>query len=205
MLNKPSLRDLKREATAHALAQAAFELALERGLDGFVIEDVVQRANYSRRTFANHFSCKEEAVAMAALPSIDMDEAAEHMQLPDGFTPLDALRQWMKMQLTAELLWKMRELMSISKKHPTLEPYILSVYKRLQNAAQETLDYFFQSRYPEGYTHLLVGAVIGAVQPIVNGSLHVRLPGDSGDERDDGEMTFDQYLETTFGYLRKGF
>ena len=38
-------------------------LAVERGMDGFIVDDVVQQAGYSRRTFANYFSCKEEAVA----------------------------------------------------------------------------------------------------------------------------------------------
>ena len=46
------LRDVKREATARALAQAAFDLAVERGLDGFTTDDIVSRAGYSRRTFA---------------------------------------------------------------------------------------------------------------------------------------------------------
>lgn len=77
MMNKLSLRDIKREATANALADAAFALALEKGMDGFVVEDVVQRAGYSRRTFANHYSCKEEAIATAALIFKGADEVAD--------------------------------------------------------------------------------------------------------------------------------
>lgn len=204
-MNKPSLRDIKREATANALADAAFELALERGLDGFVVEDVVQRAGYSRRTFANHFSCKEEAVAMAAFSFNHADEAETAMaDLPEGATALDALYQWMRMQLTTDLIRKMRELVSLSKRHPTLEPYILSMFHRLQKTAQETLDELFGGRYPEGYTHLLVGSVYGAILPIVDGSLHVLLPGDPADGNP-GATTFERYLETTFGYLRNGF
>jgi AcrR family transcriptional regulator len=200
---KQSLRDIKKEETAHALAEVAFELALERGLDGFVIDDVVQRARYSRRTFANHFSCKEEAVAMAALTFSGVDEA-EVLHLPESTNPLEALQQWMRMQFTADLLWKMRELVSLSKRHPTLEPYILSVFHRLQTTAQETLSDIYQGRYPEGYTHLLAGAVFGSILPIVDGSLNVLLPGDSTAENP-GVTTFDQYLDTTFGYLRNGF
>ncbi|OAB45208.1 TetR family transcriptional regulator [Paenibacillus antarcticus] len=202
-MNKQSLRDIKREETARDLAEAAFELALERGLDGFVIDDVVQRARYSRRTFANHYSCKEEAVAMAALTFQGYDQA-EDFNLPETSSPLDALQQWMKMQLTANLLWKMRELVSLSKRHPTLEPYILSIFHRLQSSAQEALNDLYKGRYSEGYTHLLAGAVYGAMLPIVDGSLNVLLPGDSIAENP-GITTFDQYLETTFGYLRNGF
>jgi AcrR family transcriptional regulator len=203
MMNKQSLRDIKKEETAQALAEVAFELALERGLDGFVIEDVVQRARYSRRTFANHFSCKEEAVAMAALTFKGVNEA-EVLHLPDNTNPLEALQQWMRMQFTADLLWKMRELVSLSKRHPTLEPYILSVFHRLQTTAQETLSDLYQGHYPEGYTHLLAGAVFGAILPIVDGSLNVLLPGDSTAKNPEA-TTFDQYLNTTFGYLRNGF
>ena len=76
------MRDLKREATAQALAEAAFELTRERGLFGFVTADVVERAGYSRRTFANHFSCKEEAVAAVAFGGVD-DASAILADLPD--------------------------------------------------------------------------------------------------------------------------
>ncbi|GGG07913.1 TetR/AcrR family transcriptional regulator [Paenibacillus abyssi] len=204
-MNKQSLRDIKREATAQALADAAFELALERGLDGFVVEDVVQRAGYSRRTFANHFSCKEEAVAAAAVTFIGMDEAEGLLaDLPESTTLLEVLHQLMRTQLTAELLRKMRELVSLSKRHPTLEPFILSIFHRLQSTAQETLGDLFHGRYPQEYSHLLVGAVYGAVLPVVDGSLNVQLPGQAASETP-GAITFDQYLDKTFGYLRNGF
>jgi AcrR family transcriptional regulator len=204
-MNKQSLRNIKREATAQALAEAAFELALERGLDGFVVEDVVQRAGYSRRTFANHFSCKEEAVAMAAVTFKGIDEAEDLLtDIPESTTLLDVLHQLMRTQLTAELLRKMHEIVLLSKRHPTLEPYILSVFRSLQTTAQETLSDLSFGRYPEGYTHVLVGAVYGAILPVVDGSLNILLPGQSTAETS-GATTFDQYLDMTFGYLRNGF
>lgn len=205
MMNKPSLRELKKEATVHALADAAFELAFEKGLDGFVVDDVVQRAGYSRRTFANHFSCKEEAIVMAAVSFKGIDEAEfDTVDLPEGTTPLDALHQWMRLQLTTDMLRKMRELVSLSKSHPTLEPYILGAFHQLQKSAQETLSGLFHGRYPEEYSHILVGAVYGAILPIVDGSIKVQLPGEPADEMPNA-ATFDQYLDTTFGYLRNGF
>lgn len=204
-MNKNSLRHVKKEATAQALASAAFELALERGLDGFVVEDVVQRAGYSRRTFANHYSCKEEAVAMAVETFNDTGEVEDLLdQLPESTSPLDVLYHFMRMQLTAEVLWKLRKLVMLSQSHPTLEPYILSLLHRLQKSAQMILSELSQERYPEGYTHLLAGAVFGAVLPVLDGSLNVLLPGQSMDEAP-GAMTFDHYLDTTFGYLRNGF
>lgn len=201
--NKQSLRDMKKEATAHALADAAFELALERGFDGFVVDDIVQRAGYSRRTFANHFSCKEEAVATISFMSAHEAEDL-FAGMPESSSPLDILYHMMKLQISAQVLWKMRELVSLSKRNPTLEPYILSLFRRLQISAQETLSGLSHGRYPDGYTHLLAGAVYGAVLPILDGSFNVLLPGQSAAESP-GAMTFDQYLDTMFGYLRKGF
>lgn len=204
-MNKPSLRDMKKEATAQALAEAAFQLALERGLDGFVVEEVVQRAGYSRRTFANHFSCKEEAVAMGIVTFKGADEVEDWLaNLPATTSPLDMIYELMRKQLTGEYLRKLRELILLSKRYPTLEPYILSVLRHLQTAAQEIIEEWSRGRYPEGYTHLLAGAVYGAMLPLLDGTLDVPLPGQPAAERP-GTTTFEQYLDTTFGYLRNGF
>lgn len=204
-MNKNSLRFIKKEATAQALANAAFELALERGLDGFVVEDVVQRAGYSRRTFANHYSCKEEAVVMAVEPMNDINEFENLLdELHENTSPVDALYHFMKMQLTAELLWKMRQLSSLSQRYPTLEPYRLSVLHQMQASAQNLLSQLFHGRYPEGYTHLLTGAVVGASLPIIDGSFNVLLPDQSTSDNPEA-MTFDQYWDTMFSYLRNGF
>lgn len=205
MMNKQSIRHIKREATATALADAAFALALERGFDGFVVEDVVQRAGYSRRTFANHYSCKEEAVASAAVIFKGADEVEDWIrQLHEDISPLDFMYHLMKMQLTAEHFWKLRQLVSLSKQYPTLEPYILSALHRLQITAQETLSELSHGRYPEGYAHLLTGAVYGAMLPLFDGSLNVLLPGQSAAESPEA-ITLDHYLDTMFDYLRKGF
>ena len=204
-MNKHSLRDIKREATANGLADAAFALAMEKGLDGFVVEDVVQRAGYSRRTFANYYSCKEEAVAMAAVIFKGADEVEDWIgSLNEDMTPLDILYQLMKLQLTGEHFWKLRQLVTLSKHHKALEPYILSALRSLQITAQDVLSDLSRRRYPEGYTHLLVGAVYGAVLPLLDGSLNVLLPGESASEAP-GAITFDHYLDTMFEYLRKGF
>ncbi|WP_341278343.1 TetR/AcrR family transcriptional regulator [Paenibacillus sp. FSL H8-0537] len=205
MIVKQTLRDRKKEATAAALAEAAFELALEKGLDGFVVDDVVQQAGYSRRTFANYFSCKEEAVAAVAVPITSIEEYEKLLAgLPQTATPVDVLYSLMQMQFTAEFLLKIRKFISLSKQYPTLEPYILGVFRRLQMAAQEALEPFARGRYKDGYTHLLVGAVYGAFVPILDGSLNVQLPGETEAEPT-AAIPFDQYLNEMFEYLRKGF
>jgi AcrR family transcriptional regulator len=59
----PGLRQRKKLETKQALALAAMQLAVERGLENVRVEDITDRVNVSRRTFTNYFSCKEEAIA----------------------------------------------------------------------------------------------------------------------------------------------
>ena len=202
---KLTLRDKKKEATAYALAVAAFELALEHGIDGFIVDDIVQKAGYSRRTFANYFSCKEEAVAQYFMCSVSNEnEQSLLADISPDATPLDVLYSLLKMQFTSEFLHKLQQFVSLANQYPTLEPYILSVFRRLQIAAQEVLEPFALGRYTDGYTHLLAGAVYGAFVPILDGRLNVLLPGETQADRP-GAISFDQYLNSMFAYLRNGF
>ena len=195
------LRDLKREATAQALAQAAFDLTRERGLYGFVTADVVERAAYSRRTFANHFSCKEEAVASVAFAGVD-DASAILTALPADLPLLDALQVVMKEQFTTDTLVRMRELMAMARQYPTLEPYVLGVQQRMRNTAQELLGSVARDRYPAIYVPLLIGAVYGAVMAALEGTLDVHLHGES--DVTPASMDYSSFLDITFDYLRHG-
>jgi AcrR family transcriptional regulator len=57
------LRERKKLAVKQALAFAAMDLAVTRGLENVRVEDITDAVNVSRRTFTNYFSCKEEAIA----------------------------------------------------------------------------------------------------------------------------------------------
>lgn len=205
MMNKQSLREIKKEGTGHALADAAFELTLERGLDGFTTDDIVQRAGYSRRTFANHFSCKEEAVVVAALTFKVTQEVEELIADVSENTPMfDVLYHLMKIQFTEDHLRKMRKLVSLSKQNRKLVPYILITLHRMKISTQQILSELSNGRYPDEYIHLLVGSVYGAMLSLHDGSLNVILPGESASESSVA-VTYDQYWEKMFNYLRNGF
>jgi len=198
---KQSLRDIKKEATIQALANAAFELALERGLEGFVVEDLVQRAGYSRRTFANHFSCKEEAVVAGAFSINDMIEVENLFANLSEDTPLlDALFRLIEMQITLELFRKISKLVTLSNKHPSLKPYFLDKMSHMQDGAHDALREISKGKYDEVYIHLLVGAVYGAIMPVLNGSLNVLLP-----EQTLTDTSFQKYLDKIYESLRNGF
>jgi AcrR family transcriptional regulator len=204
---KQTLRDLKKEATEKALAETAFDLALEHGLDGFIVEDIVQKAGYSRRTFANYFSCKEEAVAMGAASICNTTEYEDLLtKLPEASSLLDVLVELIKMQLTAELIGRLHKLFLLSQKYPVLEPHFLGVMHRMQTKAQEALLELSNGQYDELYTYLLINSVYGTILPLIDGRLNVLLPGQTTSDNPTIEtITFDQFLNTIFGYLRNGF
>ncbi|MNO14163.1 hypothetical protein D3C76_38060 [compost metagenome] len=205
MKSKRSLRERKKEVTAHALADTTFQLALEKGMDGFVIEDVVQRAGYSRRTFANYYSCKEEAVAMVVMTHHSIDEFVDLINdLPEETSPVEVMYLFAKMQLTEEVILKMHQLVLLSNMYPTLQPYALKVIHETQARAQQVLDDLFHERYSSIYTHHLAGTVCAAILPLVDGKLNVLLPRQSPDEVSDA-ISFNQYLDDIFVYIRNGF
>ncbi|MCG7378543.1 TetR/AcrR family transcriptional regulator [Paenibacillus sp. ACRSA] len=204
---KRTLRHLKKEATEKALASIAFELTLEHGLDGFTVEDIVQKAGYSRRTFANYFTCKEEAVARGAT-SVQNTAELEHLltELPEHASLLDVLYQLIKMQLTTELIGRLHQLLLLSKTYPVLEPHYLGAMHQMQTQAQETLLDLSDGKYDEIYTYLLLNSIYGTINPLIDGRLNVLLPGQPvTDDTKEGAVTFDQFLETVFDHLRKGF
>jgi AcrR family transcriptional regulator len=69
------LRERKKLATKQALALAAVQLAVERGLENVRVEDITGTVNVSRRTFTNYFASKEEAIA-----SVSADRFARAVQ-----------------------------------------------------------------------------------------------------------------------------
>jgi AcrR family transcriptional regulator len=56
------LRERKKVATRHALGVAAMRLAMARGLENVLVEDIAEAAGVSARTFNNYFASKYEAI-----------------------------------------------------------------------------------------------------------------------------------------------
>lgn len=201
-MTRAGLRERKREATAHALAEAAFDLAMSRGLDGFVIDDVAERAGFSRRTFANHYSCKEAAVASVAYASMEAATGALE-DVSDAVPLLEATQAVLRLQLTTAALSRMREVMSLARAYPSLEPHVHHVQHRMRVEAEQRMLAVAAGRYPTLYVSLLCGAVYGMVSAALEGLVDVRLPGDL--PRRPSAMEFEDYLHDVFKHLRTGF
>ncbi|RKT55940.1 TetR family transcriptional regulator [Saccharothrix australiensis] len=72
------LRERKKLETRQALSWAALRLAVERGLENVLVEDIAAAAGVSPRTFNNYFSSKAEAIASR---HVDRGrELAEHVR-----------------------------------------------------------------------------------------------------------------------------
>jgi AcrR family transcriptional regulator len=61
------LRERKKLATRQALGLAAMRLAVARGLDQVLVEDIANEVGVSPRTFNNYFSSKYEAICSLAV------------------------------------------------------------------------------------------------------------------------------------------
>jgi AcrR family transcriptional regulator len=118
----PGLRELKKKMTRDAIAAAAFELTLEKGLDNVTIEEISRAAIVSPRTFSNYFSSKEEAVVSAGEQAPEDVLPAFRAALREA-PPLQALRQVVTdyfMDRTDEQLEHMRRMLALVEQNPAL-------------------------------------------------------------------------------------
>jgi AcrR family transcriptional regulator len=67
---RTGLRERKKQETRQALGWAALRLAVERGLDNVLVEDIAAEAGVSSRTFNNYFSSKAEAICARHLDRV---------------------------------------------------------------------------------------------------------------------------------------
>ena len=89
---QPGLRERKKRATRQALGMAAMRLAVQRGLENVLVEDIAAAADVSPRTFNNYFASKYEAICALALDrSYRIGEALA--ERPDGERLWDAVCQ----------------------------------------------------------------------------------------------------------------
>ncbi len=196
-----SLREIKNRRTHRALAEAAFELAMEHGLDGFVIDDVASRAGYSRRTFANYFSGKEEAVAAAVITEGIAGAVAELGPQSSGGSLLDLLERITRAQLDERTIERIVRLQELAQRYPTLRPYLLLTGEGLRESAAAVI----RSHNPSDAsldTVLALHAWYGTLSALFTGGLEI-VP--EGEPRVAGALTVAEFLDLAFSRLRSGF
>ncbi|SDF78105.1 transcriptional regulator, TetR family [Lentzea fradiae] len=127
------LRERKKAATREALAEAAWTLCVERGLDGVTVEQIARAAGVSLRTFFNYFSSKEEAIVAGdtATAVAFVDEfAARPPDEPVLVALKNALHAVYPSQSDFDRLRRLREL----RQHPALLPHVFAAFSAREQA-----------------------------------------------------------------------
>lgn len=202
-MNEIGLREIKKEATATALAEAAFELALERGMEGFVIDDVVSRARYSRRTFANYFSCKEEAVA--AVLRVRTARAADLIaDIPEDTPLVDLAHSLLRRQMDSQMMETLGRMVALLLEHPSLEPHVLAAFGHIYRESVAAVMEFTKLRYSSQLVHTLFVMAYGSLALWFGEADDTAFPkGPMGDDSEPASIGL--FLDTTFNHLRNGF
>ncbi len=195
------LRDEKRALTSRLLAEASFRLAVERGMDGFVIDDVTTATGYSRRTFANHFSCKEAAVAEVVV--IDALRVLDGMRVESDESVIDALERAIRSQLSQGTIERLTQLQGLARDHPTLRPYLLATYGQVMRPLLVILGQASGGARADLDTLLLVNACYGIFSAITLGEIALPLPDDGAPSALAYDV--DPLISVMFARLRSGF
>jgi AcrR family transcriptional regulator len=135
------LREIKKQLTREAIANAALQLTLDNGFENLTIDEIARLAFVSPRTFSNYFSCKEEAVA-AAGSQYWVDVMNRLDERPVGEHPLQSVRTILVNGTRAtddETLQRATQVMKLSRQYPALRPFRVAQYAELEDLARETI------------------------------------------------------------------
>ncbi|MET1089336.1 MAG: TetR family transcriptional regulator [Arthrobacter sp.] len=133
------LRARKRAATRAAITAAARALTAERGLTGYTVEEVCERAGISRRTFFNYFPAKEDAVIGHADEDMPADILKDFIDggasSPRGEMSPTLLRDLVRLSLRLSEDMEAseeetRQLIAVVKKEPQLILRLIGVTER---------------------------------------------------------------------------
>ncbi|WP_306231498.1 TetR/AcrR family transcriptional regulator [Agrococcus beijingensis] len=130
------LRARKKALTHRTIAEAAFELTVERGLDDVTIDQIADRAFVSPRTVSNYFPSKEAAI-VAAGDVAPVDLLAGLEERPADEAPLQSLREVLTSAIRS---WSKEQLKSLKAKeqlvdaNPALLPHRTAQFDELEEA-----------------------------------------------------------------------
>ena len=189
---------LRCAGDGHRASGEEADLLVEYGLDGFTIDEVTTRAGYARRTFANHYSCKEEAVTALAIERLRGGALTMPPQ-PDGTSVLDWMRALAKHQMAGGQFELLVQLSALARRYPALEPYLAKVFLQIRREATQLI----QSRVGKGVrpivVSILVAAAYGALTLILDNA------ADPNDADIGSAAATPEVLDTVFTQLESGF
>ncbi|MET0863445.1 MAG: TetR/AcrR family transcriptional regulator, partial [Nakamurella sp.] len=123
--DQAGLRERKKDATRRALAEAALDLAIERGYAAITISDITEAVGVSRRTFSNYFSSKAECVA--AVTQGWFDDIMFSIHEAPAELPLDDLLFGALTQVAAFVPERWEKIVSLCNSEPELQSMMAAV------------------------------------------------------------------------------
>ncbi|SFR98467.1 transcriptional regulator, TetR family [Agrococcus baldri] len=138
---QPGLRERKKQLTRRTIADAAFTLTSENGLDSVTIDQIAERAFVSPRTVSNYFTSKEAAI-IAAHNNAPIEMLAGLDERSTDEPPLKSLRAvlttairgWTKEQMAA-----LKAKDELVERFPTLMPHRMAQFEELEEAIREAI------------------------------------------------------------------
>lgn len=202
-MTSPGLRGRKKVETARRLASCAYAAARERGVDAVTTDEIAAAAGVSRRTVANYFDGKAEAVVDGFFLAIGYP--GPHLRDPDAVVErppvgtvdelLDLAEHALRDVLSGHAVAELHAFAQLVHGSTVLRPFLLGA---LRDLVLET----FQPDDVDSWepAELLLGAVVGLVAVILE---RLASPGEQCPPLAPDEL--DGLLERAFGYLRTGF
>ncbi|WP_309105067.1 TetR/AcrR family transcriptional regulator [Microbacterium sp.] len=187
------LRERKKQLTHRTIADAAYSLTLEHGLDKVTIDQIADRAFVSPRTVSNYFTSKEAAVVAAHNNEpVELLEGLE--ERPTDESPLHslsivlttAIRGWSKEQLQ-----QLREKEALVDRYPTLLPHRMAQFDELEDAIRDAIAARTEAD-PDtaAFPRLVAGAAATAVKTAIR--VWSNTDGDAGSIAELVEQAFEE-------------
>lgn len=135
------LRERKKEHSYRTIADSAYALAVEHGLEHVTIDQIADLAFVSPRTVSNYFTSKEAAI-VAAHDNAPVTMLTGLDERPLDEAPLESLRivltgvirNWSREQLKA-----LKEKEALVEKYPALLPHRMAQWDALEDAIRIAL------------------------------------------------------------------
>jgi AcrR family transcriptional regulator len=162
------LTERNKQRTRRELAEAASRLFIDKGYATTTVQDIVDAADVSPRTFFRYFPCKEDVIT--AIASITMDDAIDHLA---GHDPSEMLGSALRAMLTAALSpvcedpEASRAFQEMLRDTPTLRGRWLEEQRRSRDRLAEALQPWFRRDGNPLATHLAAGLALLAVDEVM--------------------------------------
>jgi AcrR family transcriptional regulator len=164
-IGAPGGRERKKARTRADLATAARRLTFARGLEAVTIQQIVEAADVSTRTFFNYFRCKEAAV-VGVEPGL-VAELADSVRLrPLDEPPIVALTRALLENASGPDVaegWAQRS--ELVRRHPTLLPRHLEAMSEVEEALTVAVAERMGTSVEDDLTpSVMVSAVVGVMR-----------------------------------------